>query len=1020
MPDPAPRIRRLGPQRFRARGAILAAVALVVALSAALFVATTGYLDSATTSGARSLIRAAPADAASLVIETHLADDVDAQSARAIGFIGEWFAATPVDVFRTVRAGVVKSADASGRVAGPDVLVIADPALPDDADLVDGAWPDPDAAPTSGPIPAALQADAAEALQLGVGDEIRVGSVGQQVRLVLAATWRATGAAAPRFAGEPATASGASGAAVGPFVVSEAALVTLPAGAYVRWTITPRVDELTAASIAELAPTAQSASVAEGIRRFGGITDESTTVTGRLAETAERVAAVSSAASAVSSIPLALTGAIALITLLQLSSLLAGSRQGETYMFRARGASTSQLARWSLLEAAVVVVPAALVGAAAGYLVAAQLAVSSGPTVAQLASSAAVIVVAVVVLGVRGLLAARAGVTVGGRAASGVLSVVLIVLAVVAAGISTWQLLLYGPGTVSPLAALAPTLLVAAMALALGTLLSPLAAAVATGLARVPSLIPGLAARQVARQAAIFAVASLVVALATGGVTVATAISSQIAQADARATTLSTGSDVRVRLTVQGQISDGTAAVSAGPYAALDGSTAAAMVLAQPATIGADTVDLVAIARESLEPVVSADSGVVGVPDLVAALGSETTPAVLPDDADTISVSITSIAASPDREGGVRVQAWLADATGALAKVDLGSVAFSDPALETGAVTAAAIPQGSAPWSLLAVDTSLVGAPSSADLAIRIAKVAAGGTVLQPDLAPTAISSQRVTDRSMVYSQSGADLGGTPLGVIVTDELARRAGLAAGETFDLTLSTGRALAATIVGTAPVIPGSTAELGMLVDLVDLDAAMLADRGPVLQAADVWIASSAPATTAEAASRVSRYPASVQDRASASVSALLDPTVRALVADLAGVVIIALIAFAATAATLVRSRRDEGTVLSALGVPARGQAGLRGAELAAVTLFAAVTGIVAGVVASVLCAGMLAASAVPGSPGGFALPRLDSALLPLAIVIVALLAIVAGYAAVVGRSLALRRPSPVTASNPGGVS
>lgn len=992
------RLRALGPQRVRARAGILAAIALVVALTAAIFVATTGYLETATTTGARQLVAVAPADAGSVVVETHLADDAAAQTAAADAFLAEQFAETPVSVDRTLRAGVL------GSDKNRDVLAISDPGLPAFATLVDGDWPDFDST-TASPeaIPAALQADAAETLGVEVGDELRVGSSGQRVAVTIVGTWRATDAAAPRFSADPAVASGASESAAGPLVVSEPDLVALPTGHYVRWTVTPRIAQLTAVTTAPLETSADVELISTGISRDGGITDESTTVTGLLADTATRVRSVVSASSALSTIPLALTGVISLITLLQLSSLLAGARRGETYMFRARGASVPQLSRWAGAEALVVAVPATVVGAVAGVLV---IGDSLGePRTSQLVCAAAVALAAVLAIWLRGAGAARKGGSSATRAAGSILPGLLIVFALFAASLSTWQLLLYGAGSLSPLASFAPTLGVAALVLLFGAALSPLAALLARVLARVPSLVPALAARQVARQAGIFAVASLVVALATGGVTVATIISGQISVVDAETTSLGTGSDVRVGLAVQGQVSDSTEPITAVPYAALPGATGATVVLDGPASVGTDDVGLVAVAADSLAEVVRPVPGRLDPAALAALLGHPDT-VVLPDTASTLSVT-ASTSAAPSAAGAVGIRAWLADATGALAKIDLGTLPFDGSAGDTAS---ASLPEGTAPWSLFGIDTALVGAPSAVEITVTVDSVTAGDVVLEPELVATAVSSERTNDRSMVHSLNGDGIGSEPLGVVLTDDLADRAGLAVGSDFDFTLSTGRALAATVAGTAPVLPGSTAGLGVLVDLVSLDAAMLADGGPVLQASDIWIASSDLVATSEGATLVSHYPASVSDRVSASVAPVLDPTASALLADLGGVVLIALIAFAATAATLARSRRDEGVVLSALGVAARAQATLRGVELAAVTIFAAASGIVAGVVAATLTAGVLAASAVPGSPSGFDVPALQPAVLPLAAVLVALLLIVAVYAVLVGRSLALRRAVP----------
>ena len=1000
MPDRLPRIRALGPQRIRARAGILAAIALVVALTAAIFVATTGYLETATTTGARQLVAAAPADAGSVVVETHLADDVAAQSEAADAFLAEQFAETPVTIARTLRAGVLSSNRER------DVLAIADPALPGFATLVDGTWPDLEAPAASGaPIPAAVQADAAESLGIAIGDELRVGSSGQRVSVRVVATWRATDAADPRFAADPAVASGASESAAGPIVVSEADLVTLPAGNYVRWTVTPRLDELTPATIAALETSAGIEGISSGIRRDGGIADESTTVTGGLADTATRVRSVVSAASALSSIPLALTGVIALITLLQLSSLLAGSRRGETYMFRARGTSVGQLARWAGVEAVLVALPSAVVGAIVGVFLVAALqdgGSSAAPSLVQLGSAGGVALAAVLAIWLRGIGAARTAGSSATRQVASILPGLLIILTLLAAALSTWQLLLYGPGSLSPVASLAPTLGVAALVLLFGAALSPIAGLAARALARARSLVPGLAARQVARQAGTFAVASLVVALATGGVTVATVISGQIGTVDAQTSTLGTGGDVRVSLAVQGQIAEGTEPITAVPYAGLPGATAVAVAITGPAAVGTDDVTLVAIAADSLEQVVTPVSGRVD-PGALAKPLTRVDAVELPVAATQLSATVSTTAA-PFAEGSVGVRAWLADATGALARLDLGTLAFDG---SDGSTVSAGLPDGTAPWSLLAVDSALVGAPSAVDIAVTVDSVKADATALDAGLARTQISSERTSDRAMVHSLDGPGVGSDPLGVVVTDDLADRAGLTVGTGFEVTLSTGRSLPATVVATAPALPGSTAGLGVLVDLVDLDAGMLADNGPVLQASDIWIASSQPSATSEAATLVSRYPASVQDRVSASVAPVLDPTTLALVADLGGVVLIALIAFAATAATLARSRRDEGVVLSALGVTARAQAMLRGVELAAVTLFAAICGVAAGIIAALLTAGVLAASAVPGSAGDLELPPLHPAALTLAAVLVALLLVVAVYAIGVGRGLALRR-------------
>ncbi|HEY8450622.1 MAG TPA: FtsX-like permease family protein, partial [Natronosporangium sp.] len=64
--------------------------------------------------------------------------------------------------------------------------------------------------------------------------------------------------------------------------------------------------------------------------------------------------------------PAALLAVIAAYTLVLLARLVAAHRQAENALLRARGASHTQLARYAAAEAALVVGPAALVGAPVG------------------------------------------------------------------------------------------------------------------------------------------------------------------------------------------------------------------------------------------------------------------------------------------------------------------------------------------------------------------------------------------------------------------------------------------------------------------------------------------------------------------------------------------------------------------------------------------------------------------------------------------------------------------------------
>src|SRR5690606_11573816 len=100
------------------------------------------------------------------------------------------------------------------------------------------------------------------------------------------------------------------------------------------------------------------------------------------------------------------------------------------------------------------------------------------------------------------------------------------VLALAAAGLAVWQSLLYGSPlitdasghtSVNPLAVVAPTLALIAIALVVLVIFGPLTAAWQRIAAARRGLQPSYSARQVARGLSSYAVAVLVVALGVGG-----------------------------------------------------------------------------------------------------------------------------------------------------------------------------------------------------------------------------------------------------------------------------------------------------------------------------------------------------------------------------------------------------------------------------------------------------------------------------------------------------------------------
>src|SRR5690606_34666248 len=170
------------------------------------------------------------------------------------------------------------------------------------------------------------------------------------------------------------------------------------------------------------------------------------------------------------------------------------------------------------------------------------------------------------------------------------------VLTLAAAAVAVWQSLLYGSPLVTtasgrtavdPLAVIAPTLALVAIALVLLVAHGPLTAGWQRYAARGPRLQPAHSARQVARGIGGYAVAVLVIALSVGGLTVASAYSGSWQSLSTRTGELTAGADVRIDL--------GEDLPLAGPtggdgerFRGIEGVLDVAPAISTPLTIGDD------------------------------------------------------------------------------------------------------------------------------------------------------------------------------------------------------------------------------------------------------------------------------------------------------------------------------------------------------------------------------------------------------------------------------------------------
>jgi hypothetical protein len=911
---------RLVLSRFAARGAVQAALLVVIALAAALLAGSgRGFQDEADR-GVRALVAGTPVG---VRLQTGLADGAQAQDAAARRLFAQRFAGIDTTVTRSVTATLTTA-------AGRRLVALADAEIAGAARLESGGWPEDEAA--GGAPGCAVQADAAAALGLAVGDQVAL-SNGARLRVV--GTWRAADPTAPRWHGEPAPLSGADGDAAGPFVLTETSLAQVTGTARVRWVVTPQVERLDEQAAARLADAAAPGGLIAAAERAGGIGQGALTADGDLADAAARaVAAVRAGRTSIVAPQLA-AGAVALVTVLLLAGLLASVRLDETRTLRARGASTPQLAVWSVVEGVLVALPGAALGWALG-----------GADPARRGTAALVGCLAALLVAGRGIAAAgpadqrRHGVV---RAtARAALAVVLGLGAVLA----VWQLRRHGPGGAVATAASALALLAGVLAVTSGT--RPVGRLLARRTGRWRRAFPALAAVQVARGTATLGVAGLVAALGLGtvGLTAVTAASTQ--RADRLAAERAAVADLRVQLEAPDVVDAVAVPVTSASALAVPGIDHGVVALTSTVQVGGESVALVAAPAAELPRVLRGDAVPDGVADLVVPTSAE------PLDGD-LRVGVAAAGADsgtptgPDRAGAIAVTAWLADPQGALVRMALPPVAVA--AAAGPASTAGELPAGG-PWSLVALDATLSGSPGRG---LDVTMTTPAGRALSTG----ELSSEHARGRVQVASAARA------LPVLVTTELAASRDLRPGSALTLALRRGGSVGCVVAGVVARVPGATGS-AVLADLGSFAVAALASGGGVPAPDELWLAAADPAAAAVAVREALPYRVRVTTVAAASTAPVLVPVVAAAGRGAVGAALLSVVGLSAAAAAMVRARREEDAALRALGVRGRGVAGLRAGELAVAVVAGAVAGVAGALVAAWACVGPMAAAAVPGAP------------------------------------------------------
>jgi hypothetical protein len=919
-----------GGRRAVSRIGQLLAFGTVVLLVSGSLAALGGALVPALDAGSRLLITQSGPTAAAARLEARLSGDPDSQDAEVRDVLADTLRDVRFDIERTVTGTTGAEIDDENL----PVLLLADPGIGEVATLTEGAWP-------AGPGETAIQDAAAAALHLSPGDELTLDGVA----LSVSGTWRADDPAAARWSGDPAIASGQEGVSFGPLLVDESVIAEHAAVATARWTLLPHPDSL---DVARLSATADALDrVDTAFRRLGGGNDV-VTLRGELGDSIARATRVTAAASGVLAIPFVLIALAGAIVLLLIGRAVAAGRAGEFLLLRARGASMPALAGAAAREAAFV----ALLGATAGgglavgalwlWLPSAGASAGAWVDAAPLAAgvAAGVAVLATVLATIATASQLRAPVT--GRGETGRGAVLAsrgpLAIAVVAAGLSLAQFLSLGsPVLVRPdgqvrtdaLAVAAPVLVLVAGALIAPVVAGPVVA-VAERIARAGrGILPVLPLRQLSRRARSVSAGILVVAIASGAVGLAAVF--QLRAEDARIADerASTGADLRIAFSGPG--------LPASALERIPGVDGALAVLSAPASLGGEPTPLLAADLGAL-------SALPGAPAGLAAAGPPDTSVALPSGTTNLTFAVSASPGAGAAAGGsVQVSAWFADADGAAARQDAGTIPVD------GVATELTLDAPADATALLAIELLAPKLPDGA-----VISVAFGGVRTQSgeELVFRGDTSAVLADAELARLLP-APRGEEPLPVAVGEELAERLQVSAGSTFSFRLSPiASSVPVRVAGVLASIPGRSGSLGIVVDLPGLESFALGAGGAVPATNQLWIDSTDPELAADEVRARLTERARIITPGTLSAAPVLTPALAMFALGVGVTVVLAVLGFAAVASSTGQARRTELAPLRSLGLSAGRIRRARAIELAVSAALAVVLGAAAGLLTALL--------------------------------------------------------------------
>ena len=962
----------LAAKRMRRRAAVFVALFGVVALLSGLSVGLSGFLEAASSTGARAGVVALRGIDAGFRVITPVAADAAAQDAQVRADVRQAVRASggpvPMIVSRDVVSG---NAIAFDRVTGRPVRssVASIPDLTSRARLISGNWPK-----EAGE--ASMQADAAASLDVKAGDVL---ALPDGAPITITGTWRVSSAADPRWLEDDVALSGVDlDSSRGWIVIDPSLWKATGEQGLARWTIRPDASRVQADQLDALlhAPSAVAKAVQDDDP------GANVQVEGLLQLGIEPIQRNLRSAAAVSTAPLIVVALLGLITLLELAGMLALFRSGETVLLRARGTSPRRFIVESVVEGLVTAVPAAVIGAALAIGIPAITGQASEVPGFAWVGVAGAVVVPVVVLAITAarsardrMLPSRRGgrpLVRGGTRLRSTLAVGALLLMLLLAVVSVSQFLLYGSPlaplagggvAIDPLAVSAPALAIAAIGL-LGVAAFPLIARGLERWARRARDLDALALRQLARRSRSALAPILVLAFAVGGLLLGACYSGtwSVSSRDTRQVQVGTS----VRVTLSPPLPGSIARVEPG-------QAGAAQVAREDAELGQDLVSVIGIPADRIVRAVVAVGGAVDPALLARRVAVHADRPLIPVAATGVAIGFRGTPPESRPTGGSLIAV---DAVGAETDVNL---------LPAGDGLAGTLPPGAAPWTIHGFNLLLPDLPAGTMIALDVH--ATGGSTssipLDSSWSPVSAAGTRevataLSGRPGLRTGAKRDAGyllvqsvrpaDERLPVVISQTLADSAGISANSEATMTLvSKGGTVPVRVVGVVPVIPGIDSGEGIIADLAGLQDAASREGLLPISSGEWWIAAKTPADIASIAKTEHKaYPdAAVALAAPTAGDRVLESARIVVWIAAAATALLAVLAIASELVAELRAREGEVRVLRAVGATPRVQAKGRLREWALLLGLGVAIGLIDGAVVCALLVPSLARAAIPNS-------------------------------------------------------